>query len=224
MGNQIGLTIVIMIAILCVLVFTEMIYRRFGFKGEVTRKFAHFTATIATTTFPYLFNSHWYVLVLAIFFFFILFLSRHGSQLNSIHDIERKSVGGYMLPLAVYITFLIAERYNNKLMFVLPMLVLGICDPMAGILGMNFKKNNKKIRIFGHELQKTWLGSVSFLVSAFIISVIALYLYKTNFDLKTFWLAIGIASVGTVVEMLSWRGTDNLFIPISVALMLILLL
>ncbi len=220
----IGLTIVIMIAIICVLVFAEMIYRRFGFKAEVIRKVVHLSGALAAITLPYLFKSHWYVLVLAIFFFFILFLSRHASQLNSIHDIERKSVGGYMLPLAVYITFLIAERYNNKLMFVLPMLVLGICDPMAGILGMNFKKNNKKIRIFGHELQKTWLGSVSFLVSAFIISVIALYLYKTNFDLQTFWLAIGIASVGTVVEMLSWRGTDNLFIPISVALMLILLL
>ncbi len=223
MGNQIGLTIVIMIAILCVLVFTELIYRRFGFRGEVTRKFAHFTASLATTTFPFLFNSHWYVLVLALFFFLVLFLSRHGSQLKSIHDIERKSVGGYMLPLAVYITFLIAETYDSKLIFILPMLVLGICDPMAGMLGMNFKRNNKNIRIFGHELQKTWLGSGSFLVSAFIISVIALYFSTMDFTLKTFWLALGIASVSTVVEMLSWRGTDNLFIPVSVAVMLILL-
>lgn len=224
MGNQIGLTILIMIAIVCVLAFTEIIYRRFGLKGEITRKFAHFTATLATSTFPYLFNSHWYVLVLALFFFLVLFLSRHGSQLKSIHDIERKSVGGYMLPVAVWVTFFIAERYQSKIMFVLPMLILAVCDPMAGILGMNFKRNNKKIRIFGHELQKTWLGSGAFLVSAFIISAIALYFNTMDFSIKTFWLAMGIASTGTVVEMLSWRGMDNLFIPVSVAVMLILLM
>jgi dolichol kinase len=44
------------------------------------------------------------------------------------------------------------------------------------------------------------------------------------FDLKTFWLALAIALVSTIAEMLSWRGSDNLFIPVSVLVMLILFL
>src|SRR5690554_1966934 len=84
MGNQIALTFIYLIAIILLLVFTELIYRRLGLKGEVTRKIAHFTATLSTITFPYLYSSHWYVLILALIFFVILFISKHGTTLKSI--------------------------------------------------------------------------------------------------------------------------------------------
>ena len=108
MINQIALTFIFLVAIVLVLAFTELVYRRLGISGELTRKFAHISATLSTITFPFLFNSHWYVLVLALFFFVLLFVSRHGTQLRSIHDIARKSVGSYLLPLSIYITFLIS--------------------------------------------------------------------------------------------------------------------
>ncbi len=226
MVNQIALTFIFLVALILLLTFTELIYRRLGLKGEITRKFAHFTATLSTVTFPYLFSDHWYVLVLAIFFFLLLFVSRHGSQLRSIHDIDRKSVGSYMLPAAIYLTFLIYIKTgaHEKLLFILPMLVLAISDPVAGMLGLNFQDYNHRIKIFGKELKKTFLGSGSFLLSSFIISIFALYFNRMVFDLKTFWLALGIAVVSTLAEMFSWRGTDNLFIPLSVLLMLLLFL
>jgi dolichol kinase len=224
MINQIVLTILFSIGITLLLVFNELTYRRLGIKGEITRKFAHFTATLSTITFPYLFEDHWYVLFMAVGFFIILFISRHGTQLKSIHDIDRKSVGSYMLPVAIYITFLISFKLGNHFFFILPMLILAICDPIAGILGLNFQQYNSNIHIFGHKLKKTWLGSGSFFVSSFIVSIIALYFNRMVFDVKTFWLALGIAQVSTLTEMLSWRGLDNLLIPISVLLMLVLFL
>lgn len=224
MGNQLALTFIFLIAIISLLVFTELIYRRLGLKGEVTRKIAHFTATLSTITFPYLFNDHWYVFGLAFFFFIVLFISRHGTQLKSIHDITRKSIGSYLLPVSIYLTFLISYKAGNRLYFILPILILAICDPAAGIMGINMKIYNHRIRIFGHKLNKTILGSSTFLVSSFIISIIALYFNRMVFDLKTFWLALGIAIISTLVEMFSWRGSDNLFIPLSVVLMLILFL
>ena len=224
MLNQIVLTLFFLLAILFLLIATELIYRRLGLKGEITRKFAHLTATLSTVTFPYLFTDHWYVLILGIIFFIILFVSRHGTQLKSIHDIDRKSVGSYMLPVAIYIAFLISVKLENSFLFILPMLILAICDPIAGLLGLNFQTFNSKIHIFGFKLKKTWLGSGSFFVSAFIISSIAIYVNRMAFDLKTFWLAIGVAMVSTLTEMFSWRGLDNLLIPLSVVLMLILFL
>lgn len=226
MVNQIALTLIFLIAFILLLTFTELTYRRLGLKGEITRKFAHFAATLSTITFPYLFTDHWYVLILAIFFFLLLFISRHGTQLKSIHDIDRKSVGSYMLPAAIYLTFLIYIKTgeDEKLFFILPMLVLAICDPVAGILGLNFQNHNHRINVFGTKLKKTYLGSGSFLISSFIISIFALYFNRMIFDLKTFWLALGIAVLSTMAEMFSWRGTDNLFIPLSVLLMLLLFL
>ena len=224
MGNQLALTFIYMIAIISLLIFTELIYRRLGFKGEVTRKFAHFTATLSTVTFPYMFTDHWYVLVMAVFFFMILYYSKKRTQLKSIHDITRKSAGSYLLPVAIYLTFLIAYNMGHRFYFILPILVLAICDPVAGILGLNIKQFNHKIILLGHKFQKTMLGSSSFFISCFLISLISLYYHRMVFDAKTFWLAFSIAIVGTLVELFSWRGTDNLFIPMSVLLMLVIFL
>src|SRR5690554_505294 len=224
MGNQIALTIIYLVAIVLLLVFTELVYRRIGIKGEVTRKIAHFTATLSTVTFPYLFTDHWYVLALASFFFIVLFISKNGTQLKSIHDITRKSVGSYLLPIAIYLTFYFSLELGNRFYYILPILVLAISDPAAGIMGINMKIYNHRIKIFGRKLNKTILGSSTFFISSFLISIIALYFNRMVFDAKTFWLALTIAVVGTVVEMFSWRGSDNLFVPVSVLLMLVLFL
>ncbi|MEN6445451.1 MAG: phosphatidate cytidylyltransferase, partial [Candidatus Cloacimonas sp.] len=122
MGNQITLTVIFLIAIILVLALAELVYRRLGINGEITRKLAHFTATLSTITFPYLFTDHWYVLVLALFFFLILFVSRKGTLLRSINDIDRISVGSYLLPISIYLTFLISSKLENEFLYILPIL------------------------------------------------------------------------------------------------------
>jgi len=220
MKNLLILSFVYLIGIGLLLIFNELIYRRLDAKGEITRKFAHFASTLAVIPFPYIFPSHWYVLVLALLFAAVLFFTRNGKQLKSIHDIERKSVGSYLLPLSIYVTFLIFTLTGNKFLFILPMLILSICDPMAAILGINIKNYNGRIKIFGRKLNKTWLGSGAFLIASFIISIIALYFHRGVFDFETFWLAIMIAVVTMLSELISWRGFDNISIPLSAALVL----
>lgn len=224
MNNQAGIAIVFLIAIFLLLIFNELIYRRFNIQGEITRKLAHFLATLSTVTFPYLFDEHWYVLALAVIFFLLLFISRKSDYLKSIHDIKRMSVGSYLLPVAIYLTFLISDMLNEKIFFILPMLILAICDPVAGILGLNLQTYNHRIIIYKWKLNKTWLGSGSFMVSCFIVSIIALYFYYLDFSPKTFWLALLISVAGTLTEMFSWKGTDNLLIPMSVLIVLVLFL
>jgi len=221
MGNTITLTILYFIAIILLLAFNELNYRMFKMKGEVTRKFAHFAATLAVVPFPYIFDNHWYILVLALIFFAALFVTQRIKQLNSIHDIQRKSMGSYLLPLAIYSTFLLSNKLDNKFIYILPMLILAISDPMAAIVGMSLTKNNHKIVIFGIRTKKSLFGSGAFLISSFIISILALYFNRGIFDLKTFWLALLIAFVSTLSELISWRGSDNLTIPWSVALILL---
>ena len=224
MINQLASMFIYLIAIMLLLVFNEFIYRRFGLKGENTRKFAHITATLSTIPFPYLFKDHIYPLILAIIFFIILFVSRNGTHLKSIHDIDRKSSGSYILPLSIYLTFLISNLLENKFMYILPILIMAISDPMAGIVGMNLKRNNIRIQIPWLDTTKTVAGSGAFFLSCIIISMVALYFNRMVFDLKTVWLALCLASLTTLVEFFSFRGTDNFFVPMSAVLMLVLLL
>ena len=224
MGDTIVFSIVYFIAIILMLAFNEFNYRRLKVKGEISRKFAHFAATVGVVPFPYILTSHWYVLILAIIFSIALFVTKYTKQLESIHDIQRKSVGSYLLPLSIYITFLMANLLDNKFIYILPMLILGICDPMAAIVGMGLKKNNYQIRIFGIATGKSVFGSGAFLISGFVISIIALYFNRGVFDLKTFWLALVVAVVSMLAEMFSRRGSDNFTIPVSVAFTLLLFL
>lgn len=220
MTTQLILTGLFLIGIFLLLVFNEIVYRRLGITGEFTRKFAHMTGTLSTILFPYIFNDHWYVFFLALTFFILLFISRNSSYLRSIHDISRPSMGSYLLPAAIYLTFLIAFHQQNRMLFILPMLILAICDPLAGMLGINITTHNHQIRIFSKKLNKTWLGSVSFFISSFLISTVALYLHHTYFNLQIFSLALAIAIIGTLAEMFSWKGSDNLFVPLSVLVVL----
>jgi len=224
MIDKITLTLLYLIGIALLLAFNELAYRKLKLKGEITRKFAHFSTALATIPFPYIFQSHWHVLALAAVFAIMLFLTRYKKQLNSIHDIERKSMGSFLLPIAVYVIFLISFKAGNKLMYILPMIILAVCDPIAAILGMSGWKGNGKIKLFGWKSRKTYFGSAAFLLTSFVISVIALYYYRQSFDLKTFWLALVVAVVGTLSELICWRGSDNLTIPLSVAIVLVIFL
>ncbi len=224
MGNTVVISFMYLVAIALLLAFNELNYRRLKISGEITRKFAHFAATLAVVPFPYIMPSHWYVLILAAIYFAFLFITQKSKQLNSIHDIHRKSIGSYLLPLSIYLTFLISSLLDSKFLYILPMLILAICDPMAAILGINIKKMNGRIRILGHKMNKTWLGSAAFLVTSFIISIIALYFHHQAFTFKAFWLSLLIAVAGTLAELFSWRGSDNLTIPLSVMLILVLFL
>ena len=224
MGNIVVLAFIYLIGIALLLIFNELVYRRLNPTGEITRKFAHFASVLATVPFPYIFPSHWYILVLALLFAAVLFFTRNGKQLKSIHDVKRKSIGSYLLPLSIYITFLISSLTGNMFIYILPMLILAISDPMAAILGINIKAYNGRIELFGKKSNKTWLGSGTFLVSSFVISLIALYFHRGVFDLKAFWLALTIGIVTTLAELISWRGSDNLSIPLSAVLILVLFL
>ena len=189
----------------------------------MTRKFAHMTATLSTTPFPFLFNDHWYVLFLAGVFFVLLFMSRNTRHLKSIHDIDRFSVGSYMLPLSIYLTFLISFRIGDPFLFILPMLVLAISDPLAGIFGVSITIGNSKIRIFSRTLEKTYAGSLTFFISSLLISMIAISIRNWYLGIETFFLAGAVALVGTIVEMLSPKGSDNLSVPLSILAVLVVL-
>jgi len=224
MANVIAVAFFYLAGISIFLIINELIYRRLNMEGEFTRKFAHLAATLATLPFPYIFPSHWYVLVLALVFGAFLFVTWRSRRLGSIHSIERKSWGSYLLPLSIYLTFMISDLTGNKFIYILPMLILAVCDPLAAILGMSIKKMNGQIKIFGKPILKTWVGSGAFFILSFVISLIALYLHLEVLDLKTFWLALAVAIAGTLAELVSWRGADNLTVPLSVVLVLLLFL
>ena len=125
-----------------------------------------------------------------------------------------------LLGLSIYLTFLIADISGDRLLYILPMLILAVCDPLAAVTGMSFEKNNHKIKLFGFDTAKSIFGSGAFFISAFIICLIAFYFRNNAIDGPVILLSLIIALTSTTGELFSWRGSDNLTVPLSVILVL----
>ena len=192
----------------------ECLNRWANIKPEYTRKIAHIFSTLSTLLFPQLFSDILYPLLLCSSFCIALFVAKLLKVIPSIDRVERKTEGSYMLALAVGVTYFLSAKLNNIVIYQLPILILAISDPLAGIAGQKFSSK----RLFKG---KTVMGSLFFLLSAFVIS----FVYMMMRCHQPIWgISAMIALSATTTELLSPRGSDNLSIPLTVIMVLCLML
>jgi phytol kinase len=221
MISQILITTLFFIGFFCIIYLSEYLHSHFNINPEYTRKLAHSFATLSSLIFLVAIESHWYILILGLFFFLLLLASNRKKLFRSIHGVNRNTAGSYLLPVAVYSVFFISQSTSNSLLFILPILLLGISDPLAGLAGYHYRHRINRITIFKHKLDKTILGSTMFFVSSLVISLITLHLFDYAFP-KFVLFSLFIAVVTTVTELLSPYGTDNLTVPLITVLLLCL--
>ena len=87
-----------------ILVLCECLYKK-GVQVEYTRKLAHTFSTLLCLSVPFYFSSNWYALLFVIGAFSILYMGNKKQRLNSIHAVDRKTYGAFLLPLSIGITY-----------------------------------------------------------------------------------------------------------------------
>ena len=181
-------------------------------RTEYTRKLAHVVSVLSALLYPRLFSDHIYPLLLCLFFCIVLLITKRLKIIPSIDCVERKTEGSYMLAFAVGITYYLSIICNDLTTYQLPILILAVSDPLAGISGQMVSSKH----FFNG---KTFVGSLSFFLSAFSIS----FIYMTTVYHCPMWgITAIIALSATIVELFSPRGFDNLTIPLAVIIVLFL--
>lgn len=207
---------VIELSVLFLIVFAmgEVAYRLFKINAEYTRKWSHIASGILSLSFPYFLQTWQMVGVICLLFTIILMLSSRFKFLPSINSVDRQTFGSFLFPLAVFVSFFSSVYFKHSVYFYLPVLILAICDLLAAIVGKRWPirkiKLNKETKSLG--------GYLAFVVSALMILTVFMGLKIVMFTpilvlLPLFW---------AFVELISPKGTDNITIPISVILGLIL--
>lgn len=219
MKSQLLFTFAYIIGFSGLLLICEILHRKYNVHAEYTRKIGHSVSTLVTLFFPLIFHSCFYVAVIGIFAFTLLFIGRFFRLFGSIDSVERKTGGSYLLPVSVCLLYFLS--CGNNLFFILPVLVLGISDPLACIFGTLLKDKTKNVILFKHEFNKTLIGSLVFFISAFIISVIVLHFYLFSSE-KMLLMSFCIACFAAFIEFISPKGTDNITVPQSVFILLYL--
>jgi phytol kinase len=186
---------------------------------EALRKLAHLGTGALVMPFPWIFSSPRPVLLVC---GLALMLLTGVSKMPfarvwlgaSLYSIGRQSRGEFYFPIAVAILFVLVR--GNKLLYTIPILVLTLADAVAAILGSRYGT----VTYEGIGGKKSLEGSVAFFTVAFFAVHVPLLLVSDLTRAQTLFVALNIALIVMLLEAVSWRGMDNVVIPLGVFLLL----
>ncbi|PPF62016.1 hypothetical protein C5E11_12495 [Clavibacter michiganensis] len=178
----------------------ERLVRTRNVPTEITRRVAHVLACLFALL-VHVVLPFWLFIVCSVVFAALMWLSRHFHVFTSIHKVRRRSLGDVYLPLGIGVAALLGG--SDAAVFVAAVLILGLADVAAGLVGDYLRSS-----------RKTWWGSGAFLG----VSVIVLAL--CGFGLVS---VIVVALLATATERYSPLGIDNISIPLVVAALLAVL-
>jgi phytol kinase len=191
------------------LLIAEYLWRVKHYYSEITRKFIHITVGTFAAFWPW-FLSWDQIELLAGAFLVVIIISRSLSIFSSIHLIGRKTVGEIFFALSIGFT---ALATHNRYVFMAALLHLSIADGLAAILGTNLGKRHR-YTVFGQR--KSLLGTTTFL----ICSVAILLLYFSLSHTSPWPTLLYLPVLTTLLENIGIRGSDNVLVPVVVALVL----
>lgn len=192
-------SIIFFLIILVGLILNEFISRRFLIPVNFSRKIAHVFSSLVVFCMPYFLVKD-EIIAVSLTFALLLFFTRNKNTFSSIHSVERKTFGEIFLPMGVIICALIFLP-DKAVQFQFGILIMGISDALASIVGGKYGKHGFKI--FGHK--KSLEGAGAFLISSLII--VFFFTGKLGGNI------IFIPVILTLVESFLILGLDNLILP-----------
>jgi len=187
--------------------------------SELSRKAVHVGMGLVCLAFPWVFQESWPVVVLAVLAIiglaatrFVPFLRKEvGAVLGGV---ERRSLGEFYFPLAVAVVFVLAR--GDTLLYLIPVLTLTVADSVGALIGVRYGF----ARYQTDEGLKSAEGSVAFFTAAFLSCHIPLLLFSQTGRAETLLISLTAGFVVMLLEAISWRGQDNLIIPIGMFFLL----
>ncbi len=187
------------VLILLTTILVKLSIDKYDINRETGRKILHLVAVMTCAYVVYHAPSR---LELAVIFFIssiVLFIVAYQ---NVLLPSPRKSYGIALFPLS-FALLLISPFTTQNIIF--GIITLGISDALAGISGEYFAK---KKHLFLYEA-KSWLG-----FAAFYLSTLGIGYFFIGFTPMLFILAL----VPALSELFSYRGSDNLTVPLVATL------
>ena len=189
-----------------------------GLNAEVQRKLVHVGTGLYALCLPWLFPDRWPVYMLIAVTLVVMALLRIPAVSRglgaTLHGIERRSYGDFLLAVGVGLCFFLAE--GDALLYVLPIAVLTLADAAAALAGTTYGTKLFKVE----DSHKSVEGTVVFFVITLLIAIVCLLLLSDLPAPNILALAVMVAAFGTLVEAQSWRGFDNLFLPLGLLVFL----
>jgi phytol kinase len=177
--------------------------------NETARKLVHFAHALVVAGWPVFFG-YWFVIFGELVFLAAVVVAQEYRLFHQLRQIGRKTWGEFFFPIGVITLAVIAPPVW---VFVAALLLLGLADGAAAIVGTRLK--TKAYKVFGHK--KTVGGSIAFLGVSALVMLTVLLIAPEVINVQKFWLVVlGIPLAATIVENISPYGSDNFTVPLVV--------
>ena len=217
MKNVLG--IVISIFFIGIIMLSAKVFEKAG--KEASRKYIHIMLSNWWIIAMVFFDNVFFAALMPAIFVVINYLSYKNNIIKVMErddkDENKKSLGTVYYAISLLILAIITfGPLNNPLIGLCGIAVMGYGDGLAAVIGQAIKSPEFKI---GNN-KKTVAGSLAmFLVTLIILAGFFTY-NKTEYSIIK---SVLVASLMTIVEAVSVKGTDNLTVPLSTSLLAVLL-
>jgi phytol kinase len=158
----------------------------------------------------------WYAVIAPFTFIVLNYLSYRLNILKAMERGGKGNLGTVYFPISLLILVILTFGVTqNPWIGAVGILVMGYGDGLAAVIGTAYGKHKLA---FGKSIE----GSLTMFIVSFII-VFGISLFLTSI-ISAVFIALGVAIVATVVELLTPKGLDNLSVPLSASLIFYLLL
>ncbi|MFC4293220.1 diacylglycerol/polyprenol kinase family protein [Sphingorhabdus arenilitoris] len=217
---EIALVPVVIAAILGLMASVRFCAGRFGIAPELQRKIIHVAVGASSLFFPLIFSSPLPVFILIACALAVMFKLRgkkaraSGGMGSVLHQVDRPSYGEIYLALSV--AFLFFRLDGQAVLYVLPLLVVTLSDTASALIGTAYGR----MRFAVPDGTKSIEGVIAFFVVTWICGMILLLLMSDTGRMNVIILSFLIAAFCATLEADSWRGLDNLLVPVGAHLLL----
>jgi phytol kinase len=204
--------ILTILAVLAVLVASEIWWHHKRPHNEFSRKFIHITVGTFAAFWPY-FLSWNEIMFLSLAFLIVVSASQFIGLFKAIHSVERPTWGEVCFAITVGV---LAALTPEPLIFTAALLHISLSDGLAALVGIKFGRGNE-YKVFGHK--KSRAGSAAFFGSS--LAILGGYAFL-SVDAPHLLILLGLAAAATALENVAVRGIDNLAVPLLIAATLII--
>lgn len=196
---------------------------------EVGRKLVHISLGLYCLTFPWIFDSAIEVAAMCLLAMGVFMLARGAMRRQlgeGLHSVSRTSYGELLFAVSVALLFWLKDGHYifvaqdkppmGPALYVLPILLLTLCDAASALVGSRYGRRVFRIE----EGAKSVEGVVAFAMTAWLAALVVLLLLTDIGRGEVILLAFIAAAFGALLEAASWRGLDNLFIPLGLYFLL----
>ena len=190
--------------------------------SEFIRKILHIGSGIGGLSLPFIFERKSSVVILGIVFLILLVSIRIvKNKVTGFKKVletkNRKTLGDIYFIMSILGLWLVSS--DNKVMYALPIIILMFSDAFAALIG-EFYSKYKFNTGFG---TKSIEGSVTFFLTTYFICINFFLFFSDIGSINIVLVSLLLSILTMILEVISWNGLDNLFVPFFVYLFLVIL-